>query len=793
MIFKKITAALSAMAVSAGMLTSLPMAQSTAAMDVNYVEALQKSLFFYEVQQSGILPEWNSVSWRADSMINEEGVETDIIPGGWFDAGDHFKFTLTNAYSASVLAWGYIQYKDAVDKAGLGEVYRNNVQWGLDYVMQADRGDKVIGTIGDFTGGSTDHNIWCSAEVYLRKHHLNNGDWERPYDEIADSTTIALCAAALAQGYIIFKDDQPDKAAAYLAQAKKYFETADKIRDNENGAMGTMYNPSSWVDDCMYAANWLYMATGDESYLKKIESDYIPNFPTESQSTDWKYTWGFCWDDTTQAAALLYAINTGKQEWIDHISHHLDYWDEGYGGKRVAYTDDGLAYLMNWGPLRHATSTAWIAKLASDTIFKDDAALSKKYDEWAKSQMEYCFGDNSTGLCYVLGMGEKNPTAIHHRTASGIHDDHWNELGKESGGAEGWQTEYAHTLYGALIGGPDSKGNYDQSQIGVSNYEYTEVAIDYNAGYTAALCAMIDDYGGTKLADFPPRETPTWDEWKVGAVLNGKGDSYTEIKAWAMNHTAWPARVQKDISYRYFFDVSELIEAGYSTDILKVEGKSQQYKEGEQGYAEVSGPYKYEGDPSGNTYYAEIKFLDGRAIQPTGQSEHRDEVQFRVSIPDAIDGQSTKGAWDPTNDFSYEGVTATDSLKNPASYNKHIPMYINGVLVWGEEPDGTKAVPGADLGEEQQPTTGSTEPSQTETTQGGIAAKVWGDSNCDEAVNLADAILIMQAKANPSKYELSEQGAANADVYKTGDGITNGDALSIQRYLLGLVESLPEK
>ena len=166
--FKKITSALSAMAVSAGMLSALPTAQSSAAVEVNYAEALQKSLFFYEVQQSGVLPEWNCVPWRADSMVNEEGVETDIIPGGWFDAGDHFKFTLTNAYSASVLAWGYIQYKDAVDKAGLGEMYRNNVQWGLDYVMQADRDGKVIGTIGDFTGGSTDHNIWCSAEVYLR-------------------------------------------------------------------------------------------------------------------------------------------------------------------------------------------------------------------------------------------------------------------------------------------------------------------------------------------------------------------------------------------------------------------------------------------------------------------------------------------------------------------------------------------------------------------------------------------------------------------------------------------------
>ena len=85
----------------------------------NYAEALQKSMFFYEVQQAGILPEWNNVSWRADSMVKEDGTPADIVDGGWFDAGDHYKFTLTNAYTASVLAWGYIQYKDAVDKAGL--------------------------------------------------------------------------------------------------------------------------------------------------------------------------------------------------------------------------------------------------------------------------------------------------------------------------------------------------------------------------------------------------------------------------------------------------------------------------------------------------------------------------------------------------------------------------------------------------------------------------------------------------------------------------------------------------
>ncbi len=67
----------------------------------------------------------------------------------------------------------------------------------------------------------------------------------------------------------------------------------------------------------------------------------------------------------------------------------------------------------------------------------------------------------------------------------------------------------------------------------------------------------------------------------------------------------------------------------------------------------------------------------------------------------------------------------------------------------------------------------------------------YGDSNCDGSVNLADAILIMQVKANPSKYTISAQGEKNADCSGIGDGVTNKDALAIQRFLLGLT-SLPE-
>lgn len=756
--------------------------------EYNYAEALQKSMFFYEAQQAGELPDWNSVSWRADSMLKEDGTSSDVVPGGWFDAGDHLKFSLTNAYTASVLSWGLMQYGDAVKKAGLYDTYLKNLKWGLDFVQACDLGDSVIGTIGD---DAFDHVWYGSPEVYMRKYNLKQGTEDRPYDTITCVTTVAEMSAALAGGYIVFKDTDPETAKGYLEHAESLFKLANDTwaakGDEANDDMGTQqkyYNTKNnsgtdnFIDELFYAANWMYMATGDQKYLDKCESDYIPLFPKESQSTDKKFTWGFCWDDTTQGAALLYAINTGKQEWIDHVSHHLDFWMGGYNGKSIGQvTPDGMPILNQWGSLRYAENAAWLAKVASDTIFKDNAQLSEKYNTWAKKMMDYAFGDNDLGMSYVVGMGDKNPVNIHHRGASGIHDDHWNELGTEEPAVDdGWQREYAHVLYGALEGGPNADGSFDDNN---GSYTNTEVAIDYNAGFTACLCAMIDDYGGEPLADFPQAETPKWAEWEIGASLNGKGDSYSEIKTWTMNHTAWPARVAENISFNYYFDVSEVLAAGLSVDDISVKIGSQQYQEGQQGYATISGPYKYEGDPSGNTYYAKIQFEDGRAIMPTGQSEHRDEVQFRISIPDAVNGQSTKGAWDPTNDWSYSGIEdAPNELKLKSALNDHITMYVDDVLVWGTEPDGT--TPSV-----TDPTTKPTSPSSSDDDI------LWGDANTDGAVDIADAVCVASYVGDSKNNGLSAKGLSNADVQSNGNGVNASDALAIQQFLAGIVKSLP--
>ena len=71
---------------------------------------------------------------------------------------------------------------------------------------------------------------------------------------------------------------------------------------------------------------------------------------------------------------------------------------------------------------------------------------------------------------------------------------------------------------------------------------------------------------------------------------------------------------------------------------------------------------------------------------------------------------------------------------------------------------------------------------------------VKGDANCDTNVNMSDSVIIMQSLANPNKYgvkgtddhHITEQGKKNGDIAGENDGITNADALAIQKKLLGL-------
>ncbi len=63
---------------------------------------------------------------------------------------------------------------------------------------------------------------------------------------------------------------------------------------------------------------------------------------------------------------------------------------------------------------------------------------------------------------------------------------------------------------------------------------------------------------------------------------------------------------------------------------------------------------------------------------------------------------------------------------------------------------------------------------------------IGGDANNDGELSLADAVSIMQAVGNPDEYALTPQGKFNADISGNYDGLTNSDALAVQKKLLNL-------
>lgn len=753
--FKKITsgaitAAMLVTAVSGGITLN-----TDAAFEANYAEALQKSLYFYECQQAGPLPEWNRVEWKADSTM------TDEVLGGWYDAGDHVKFNLPMAYSASMLAWGLYQYPDGVEKCGEMTNYVNNLEFVLDYLAECDRGDEVVYQVGN---GTIDHTWWGPVELiqYGMQDSGTSYDSARAILVSSDgcSAVFGEMAAALAAGSCALKDriDQ-SKIDDYIAHAENIFKFADASKSNDvyndSNASG-FYRSSHFYDELFYAANWLYIATGEQSYLDKAKS-YIPNLDKELGSDELKYTWCQCWDDVMQGGMLLYAINTNDDFYINRVEKHVNYWTN-----TIKKVDGALGYCDTWGCARYAETAGFIAAVACDTVLADKN--NSDYVKFYETQMNYVLGDNADGQSFVVGYGEKSPKNPHHRTAHGS-----------------WKNDLAipdtnrHVLYGALVGGPNQDGSYEDDR---QNYINNEVATDYNAGFTALLCKMVDKYGGTTDSSFPQPEKHDGPEFYVESLVKGMDDSGATISFKMTNHSAWPARVQDNLSFRYYMDLSELISAGYSPSDLVVRcdrDQSAMYASSGYSNAEISPVTQYDG----NIYYVEVSFPDGRVVLPISEGMQQCEILLALVFPNYGSG------WDASNDPSNkELLNSEDSI-----VSMYVPVYINGELYYGTEPDGTTADGNSSsVPTTTSPTTTATKPATTTTAAEEV---IYGDANCDGNVDISDAVMVKCYLINNKKFTLSKQGLLNSDVQGSGNGINAQDAVTIQKYVIKSITKLP--
>lgn len=422
--------------------------------EYNYAKLLQESLYLYDANMcGGDVSAKSEFTWRSnchteDAKTTYNGKTVDVS-GGYHDAGDHAKFGLPQAYSATVLGLAHMEFAEAFADTATEAHYKRIMGRFVDYFERCT----VLGSDGSVQAfcyqvgdGNVDHGYWGAPE----KQPSRSGQATFTSDSDTCTDIVSETAAALAAYYINYKDK---KALSY---AEKLFTYADtKAKKNSSGPAYGFYNSDSWEDDYALAAALLYKATGKSAYATKYNNVYggrtNPN-------------WALCWNNVAQAA-LLYSPNSSKKSvFVENQS--------GLIASKTQSGDNNFCLIDSWGSARYNTAHQ-MTGLMYDTIYgKND------YSSWANGQMKYILGNNAGSKCFVVGYNKYSSKYPHHRASSGYQ-------GSVSGNA---YTKQAHVLVGALVGGPagSSTSYVDSSE----DYNQNEVALDYNASLVGAAAGL---------------------------------------------------------------------------------------------------------------------------------------------------------------------------------------------------------------------------------------------------------------------------------------------------------------
>ncbi len=186
--------------------TPTPPQPPTAAVAIDYAEALQKALYFYDAQRSGKLPQGFRVAWRGDSAL-QDGADAGVdLTGGYYDAGDNVKFGFPMAGAMTLLAWGGISFQPGYEKSAQWATLLDAVRWGDDWLMKAHpEPDVLYGQVGR---GDLDHAYWGPPEAMNMPRPSFRIDADHPGSDLAGEASAALSASA-----ILFQKSDPAYAA----------------------------------------------------------------------------------------------------------------------------------------------------------------------------------------------------------------------------------------------------------------------------------------------------------------------------------------------------------------------------------------------------------------------------------------------------------------------------------------------------------------------------------------------------------------------------------------------------
>jgi len=325
-------------------------------------------------------PMWMPLGDPADGawQTDPDGRRVNAL-GGWYDAGDQIKFTLTIAYTVHRLLMAYElapeQFTNTRSYTELPDIL-DEAAHGLDFLMRVhpDK-DTFIIQVGD----ENDHN---QPE---RLPHNDSLDGQRPAFCALSRVHMASASAALARGAIVWKTlGHTQEAQAFGKMAEAIFTRA--LMDDtvltafERAEANDFYLDNSDQDQMSLAAFELYRFTQEEEYLD-IARELAPPPATEVGWASWNWA-----PNALLAPHSLSAAQNLRQE-ID-------------GYTRVAETQG-----MPWGiPSRYvwASLHRWVGAAHAAGYAQASGQPSPQYQALFDDMLDYTFGRNNWGLCFLF-------------------------------------------------------------------------------------------------------------------------------------------------------------------------------------------------------------------------------------------------------------------------------------------------------------------------------------------------------------------------------------------------------
>ncbi|KAJ7953112.1 Endoglucanase [Quillaja saponaria] len=450
-----------------------------------YDNALEIALQFLDIQKSGELVN-NRIAWRGDSGL-QDGSEAKLdLSKGMYDAGDLVKFGYPMAFTATVLSWAILEYGDQMDAVNQLEHAQDSLKWITDYLINAHPSAGVLYIqVGD---PELDHKCWERPEDMTEGRPLTQVNSSFPGTEVAAETAAAMAAASL-----VFKDRNLTYSNILLKHSQELFIFADAYRGSYSVSIPQVqkyYNSTGYEDELLWAASWLYHATGSSSYLKYVTGQNGKAFG------DWGSPTWFSWDDKHAGTQVLLSRISFFDKKDSSSVENLDLQMYRETTEVImcgllpdsptatpSRTDSGLIWVVQWNSLQHPVASAFLAVLYSDYMITSKTenlyCSGKLYTpadvrKFAISQADYVLGENPMKMSYLVGYESNYPQYVHHRGAS-------IPVDAKTGCSSGFKwldsdDPNPNVAVGALVGGPflnesyiDSRNNSMQAEPSTYN------------------------------------------------------------------------------------------------------------------------------------------------------------------------------------------------------------------------------------------------------------------------------------------------------------------------------------